>query len=1119
MNVNNPKISVIMPSLNVVQYISQCLESVVNQTLVDIEIICVDAGSDDGTLEILNDYSMNDSRILLLNSDKKSYGYQVNLGLSKAKGEYVAIVETDDFIENNMFKSLYDLSENGAVDIIKGSFFHFNDSDKSNIFSKKDDVKKSIKQNKIFTLETEPKFLDGHPSIWAGIYRHKFLIDNNIKMLEVSGGGWVDNTFFYETAIQAKSIKYIHEAFYSYRISNPNSSSNKFVDFTIPMKRILDIFEIIKKFDVKSEEIIVIFYNRLFRYIEIILENNNDSDKNLDYDTCYYIHEVVKKIDEDILVRRLKFNFQKLYYKYISQSFMKKFDKKMSISENINLKNKSVDINKNYKVSVIMPVFNGEKFIQRSVESIIKQTLNDIEIVFINDGSTDNSLDILNQYAKKCKFVKILNQSNQGSGKARNYGIREANGDYIAFLDVDDFFMDYDALEKMYDIAFKENANMVSANIKHDLETPGNYKPFGPFHYYKSNDIILPEAYGIPWSFYKNIFKKEFLISNNIFFPDLLRGQDPVFLAKALTKVDKIHVVATDLYAYVYNSDTAKANNYRKLRDQLLHYKQVIDYFKDSRFSRRQHEYIHKIFLFISRLAIESINDAFNAIEEVFCDDIQLQHRLKNQLYLTFKDDINNRSLLCPNPKVSVILPIDTYDENSYKSIKSILNQSLSDIELLILNVGLNENDYGEINKLSKSQSSIRLLDYDSKNSINMFAAYNYGLNESKGDYIYFLDTNTLLNNNSLEKLFISAIINGSDIVLCDLPEGTTNNNPEIKFKELFSTVNCDYYSFDYNEIKNHIFNSSQDLSFKFYKKEFLFSNSVFFEDLFDYVSVFNIKSLLANSKLSVVHEFLFEYINQNYHPAFDLISTQVNDDVFGIFEVCDNVEDFLKENDLYSQFKTNFDIYKINQITKYLSSVRFVGSYSYNSNNIDNFDENYKTLNCAEYYGSKSDKLGLDYTFADKYFNMAREEFLNLNYRDMDFIELRNNNLSITKNIDMYQAVLKSSFYEEYCNIVSYSKINKLITDDEVYLEEYCDLKSKNIEQYNGDYSKFAIDGNKILNYGNVYSEELIPLTYMNNQLTKKYWENRAYYDYIKGSRSWKKTKPLRDFRNSFRG
>ena len=145
MNVNNPKISVIMPSLNVVQYISQCLESVVNQTLADIEIICVDAGSDDGTLEILNDYSMNDSRIVLLNSDKKSYGYQVNLGLSKAKGEYVAIVETDDFIENNMFESLYDLSENGAVDIIKGSFFHFNDSDKSNIFSKKDDVKKSIK--------------------------------------------------------------------------------------------------------------------------------------------------------------------------------------------------------------------------------------------------------------------------------------------------------------------------------------------------------------------------------------------------------------------------------------------------------------------------------------------------------------------------------------------------------------------------------------------------------------------------------------------------------------------------------------------------------------------------------------------------------------------------------------------------------------------------------------------------------------------------------------------------------------------------------------------------------------------------------------------------------------
>lgn len=98
------KISVILPSLNVESYIKQCINSVINQTLDDIEIICVDAGSTDGTLEILGDYVNKDSRVKLIHSNKKSYGYQMNLGIKEANGEYIAIVETDDFIKNTMLK-------------------------------------------------------------------------------------------------------------------------------------------------------------------------------------------------------------------------------------------------------------------------------------------------------------------------------------------------------------------------------------------------------------------------------------------------------------------------------------------------------------------------------------------------------------------------------------------------------------------------------------------------------------------------------------------------------------------------------------------------------------------------------------------------------------------------------------------------------------------------------------------------------------------------------------------------------------------------------------------------------------------------------------------------------
>ena len=114
-----PKVSVIMPSLNVAPYVRECIESVLGQTLREIEIICVDAGSTDGTLEILREYAEKDSRITLIVSDKKSYGYQMNLGLNVATGKYVGIVETDDRVRENMYETLYGLAEQNAVDIIK----------------------------------------------------------------------------------------------------------------------------------------------------------------------------------------------------------------------------------------------------------------------------------------------------------------------------------------------------------------------------------------------------------------------------------------------------------------------------------------------------------------------------------------------------------------------------------------------------------------------------------------------------------------------------------------------------------------------------------------------------------------------------------------------------------------------------------------------------------------------------------------------------------------------------------------------------------------------------------------------------------------------------------------
>ena len=317
-----------MPSLNVGAYMEECLSSVLNQSFGDIEVICVDAGSTDDTLKIIEKHQETDNRIKIIHSDMKSYGHQVNLGLKEAKGTYISIIETDDYADKDMLKNLYELSEDETVDIVKGTFYYLNDYNKFKKEFVKDNAKKGLISNKVFTLKEEPLFIEGHPSIWAGIYLKEFLDKNNIRFIEAPKGGWVDNPFFYETALKAEKIVYFDEPVYYYRITNPNSSSNDFGDNALPMKRILDIYEVLQENKVQDENIILLFYNRLFRYIEIILENNDNDINSLEYKDCCYIQKVLKKLDENFVQENLITNFRVLYYKFMSPLLLERFDLK-----------------------------------------------------------------------------------------------------------------------------------------------------------------------------------------------------------------------------------------------------------------------------------------------------------------------------------------------------------------------------------------------------------------------------------------------------------------------------------------------------------------------------------------------------------------------------------------------------------------------------------------------------------------------------------------------------------------------------------------------------------------------------------------------------------------------
>lgn len=221
------KVSIIIPIYNVEKYLRECLDSVVNQTLSEIEIICVNDGSKDNCLEIIQEYAKVDSRIKILNKDNSGYGDSMNKGIELATGEYIGIVEPDDYVEKDMFQKLYSKAKEYDADIVKSNFFILQDSNKDKKItlvmldeSKKyyDKLLSPIKNLNVYRF---PMYT------WSGIYKREFINKNNIKHNTTPGASFQDNGFFFQTFSLAKTVYFINEAFYYYRWDNPNASGNQ----------------------------------------------------------------------------------------------------------------------------------------------------------------------------------------------------------------------------------------------------------------------------------------------------------------------------------------------------------------------------------------------------------------------------------------------------------------------------------------------------------------------------------------------------------------------------------------------------------------------------------------------------------------------------------------------------------------------------------------------------------------------------------------------------------------------------------------------------------------------------------------------------------------------------
>ena len=216
------KVSILVPIYNVEKFLPECLDSLVNQTLKDIEIICINDGSTDSSPKIINKYAKKDKRIKVINKKNSGYGDSMNQGLKKAKGEYIGIVESDDFIDVDAFEELYKIAKKNDCDVVKSNFYEYfgeekKDKGKSNLFLKRD-------VNKVVDPRETPNIFYQAPCIWAAIYRNKFLKDNKIDFIPSPGASYQDTGFNLKVWSAARRAYFIDRAFLHYRQDNAGSS-------------------------------------------------------------------------------------------------------------------------------------------------------------------------------------------------------------------------------------------------------------------------------------------------------------------------------------------------------------------------------------------------------------------------------------------------------------------------------------------------------------------------------------------------------------------------------------------------------------------------------------------------------------------------------------------------------------------------------------------------------------------------------------------------------------------------------------------------------------------------------------------------------------------------------
>ena len=652
-------LSLIIPVYNVENYLKECLDSVINQTLKDIEIICIDDGSTDNSQNILNEYLKKDQRIKIITKENGGQASARNLGIKQAQGDYIAFIDSDDFIEPTMLEKLYTKSKKNNLDIAMCKIATYNNQTeeiKDNVWYYMLGVFRDFEKDIFNHKDTKEFTCNIAVTPYNKIYKTSLLKENNILFPE--GLIFEDEKFFYDTYLRAKKVSIVDEFLYYYRINRKGSTVNieKENDYT-------DIIEISKQIrETFKETNNYADYKFLLNNRLIHLQLARFTQTSQKYKEKFFNllkQDLTEVLTDEEIRNNLESDVKLRVNKIIQSKDYTEFEKS----------------DKNKVFSVVMACYNSEKYLDETIQSLIGQSFSfgsNIQLILVDDGSTDNTKEICLKYQNQYPDnIIYLSQKNQGQGAARNLGLKYANGKYVNFLDSDDKFSG-NTFYSVYEFFEKNTVDIVATPIfffdKATGQHPLNYK-------FEENKIIdLNENWDYPQLSSSSAFFKRELFNKYNFKTDFVNSEDSLMINKMLIDNPTYGVVKEAIYWYRKRTndsstiDTAHSKKEFYLDRLNRYFKELINY--SLKKCNQVPKFIQYLIVYDLQwmLRVKDVSKILtnDEIEEVYITIQEILSYIEDDIILSLRNDainISHHMLATKYAKVNVNLnKVVTYE-------------------------------------------------------------------------------------------------------------------------------------------------------------------------------------------------------------------------------------------------------------------------------------------------------------------------------------------------------------------------------------------------------------------------------------------------------------------------